>query len=138
MRKLCISKKWYVKALNNADYQCVDLPHDYIIRAGRDVNAFGGGRNGYFKSGPGRYVKYLEIPKKPFHYILDVDGAYMCAEVWANDELLSIHPHGYTPCLTDLTSKIVYGTINKIAITTNSIQPSTRWYSGGGIYRDVF
>ena len=28
--------------------------------------------------------------------------------------------------------------MNKLVITTNAHQPSTRWYSGAGVYRDVY
>jgi acetyltransferase-like isoleucine patch superfamily enzyme len=85
----------------------------------------------------GVYVKYLKFEKER-HYILDIDGAYACSEVTLNQQLLSLHPHGYTPLLVDLTNSIIDGIENKLVITTNPLQLATRWYSGCGIYRDVF
>ena len=62
----------------------------------------------------------------------------MCAEVYLNGDKLAFHPYGYTPFLTDLTGRLVPGRTNKLAVETNDLQPSTRWYSGAGLYRDVF
>ena len=62
----------------------------------------------------------------------------MCSRVFFNDNHMAFHPYGYTPFLVDLTPKMRKNRPNKIEITTQNIQPSTRWYSGSGIYRDVF
>ncbi|MBQ2966986.1 MAG: DUF4982 domain-containing protein [Clostridia bacterium] len=138
MEKFCISKDWLLKTERDSDYKKVDLPNDYVITAGRSEHAAGGGSDGFFNSGVANYIKYLKDLEAGKHYILDIDGAYMVSEVTFNDDLLSIHPHGYTPYLVDLTDYIVPDVTNKIKIFTNPMQPSTRWYAGGGIYRDVF
>lgn len=135
MQKKNISKDWYFYGETS---QKVDLPHDYIIRQQRSPQSPGGASCGYYPSGEGMYVKYARIPENPPHMILDLDGAYMCAEIRLNENLLAIHPHGYTPFLVDLTEKILPGKINKLDVRTICPQPSTRWYSGGGLYRDVF
>ena len=62
----------------------------------------------------------------------------MCAQVNVNEHKVAFHPHGYTPFLVDITDKLRHDALNKIKIVTNDMQPSTRWYSGAGIYRDVF
>jgi len=49
-----------------------------------------------------------------------------------------MHPYGYTPFLVDFTDKMMKNRINRISIHTLNLQPSTRWYSGAGVYRDVF
>ena len=138
MQKICISKDWLLKTEFDNEYKKVDLPNDYVITAGRSANAVGGGFNGYFNSCTANYVKFVKDFEANKHYILDIDGAYMVSEVTFNGDLLSIHPHGYTPYLVDLTDYVVPGVTNKIKIFTNPLQPSTRWYAGGGIYRDVF
>ncbi len=138
MQKICISKDWNVKTFQDTEYKKIDLPHDYVITAGRSKDAEGGAGTAYFKSGVANYIKYLKFPDASKHYILDVDGAYMVSEVTFNDDLISIHPHGYTPYLVDLTDRVVEGINNKLQIFVNPMQPSSRWYSGGGIYRDIF
>ena len=136
MKKNCISQNWRLDAPHF--HGTVDLPHDFSVTAPRDPNARGGGDNGYFINGNGYYSKALDIDATPRHYILDVDGAYMCTTVKCNDSRLVMHPHGYTPILVDLTPRIRFGETNRLNIDVKAIQPSTRWFTGAGIYRDVF
>ena len=93
--------------------------------------------NGFYPDTVGKYVKYLSLDKK-HHYILDIDGAYMCTHVMFNEQFLAMHPHGYTPFLVDLTPHVFENMTNKLIITTAPMKESARWYSGNGIYRDVF
>ena len=116
----------------------VDLPHDFIVTKPRGPSAAGGPSNGFFGEGQGTYRKAFDLPEawKGKQVILDIDGAYMNAEVWLNGELLAMHPYGYTPYLVNLTPKL-RDKNNNLKIVTLSMQPSTRWYSGGGLYRGV-
>lgn len=136
MKRQCISKGWkFTEIPSNGVFTDVDLPHDYAISKPRDPN--GDPSNGFFRLGCGKYIQYRQFqPGK--HYILMVDGAYSLSEVNFNEQLLAQHPHGYTPYLVDLTEHILPGLTNKLVITTNPLDYSTRWYSGAGIYRDVF
>jgi len=136
MKKNCISKGWYLHAPGFRGP--VDLPNDYSVTLPRDPNAPGGASNGYFPNGAGHYQKDLTLSAEPRHYILDIDGAYMCTTVKFNEFQMVMHPHGYTPLLIDLTKRARFGENNRLKITTQALQPSTRWYSGAGIYRDVF
>ena len=85
----------------------------------RDKNCPGGASNGFFTGTCGSYVKYIDGIDSE-HIILDVDGAYMCARVMLNEHQLVMHPHGYTPFLTDLTPKLRKNKTNKIEITTQN------------------
>ena len=118
----------------------VDLPHDFIIGKPRSADAPGAAGNGYFGDGQGVYKKVLCIPPEweGKTILLDIDGAYMNTEVVVNQELLISHPNGYIPFQVDLTGALHKdGQKNLIKIITQSRQPSSRWYSGGGLYRDV-
>lgn len=117
----------------------VDLPHDFIISKPRKADAPGGAGNGYFGDGEGVYRKELVLPKEweGKRVLLDVDGAYMNAEVSVNKEVLCLHPYGYTPFLVDMTEVLRQDAPNQVKIITQSRQPSSRWYSGGGLYRGV-
>ena len=137
MRKICFSKDWYLSAPGTGGQIKIDLPNDYSVTQPRRADAPDGGRNGSFVGGVGYYTKYF-TPEAGKHMILDFDGAYCCAEYYLNDEWIATHPHGYTPFLLDITPYIAEGVTNKISVITNDMQPSTRWYSGAGIYRDVF
>jgi len=135
MRKSCISKNWYFKnTTDNTDYEVVDLPHDYQIAQPRSADEVPS--NGFYPNKTGRYVKHFNLQKGK-HYILDVDGAYMCTNVEFNENFLLMHPYGYTPFLVDLTDYVREGT-DKLVITTSPQKFTARWYSGNGLYRDVF
>ncbi len=136
MKKQRISDNWTFRSSGRLA-ETVDLPHDYSIKLPRSQNAEGGASNGFFVGGHASYTKYF--PKmEAEHIILDVDGAYMCARVLCNEHQLAFHPYGYTPFLVDLSKTVDRNGTNKIQITTEHLQPSTRWYSGAGLYRDVF
>ena len=134
MKKTCISKNWYLHAPHYDGP--VDLPHDFSVTAPRNPRC--SGDNGYFIGGNGYYSKKLDIDATPRHYILDVDGAYMCTTIKCNDTRMVMHPHGYTPILVDLTPRIRYGETNYLNIDVKAMQPSTRWFAGAGVYRDVY
>ncbi len=136
MKKTCISRDWQIKSPACSDWQSVDLPNDYSITLPRSADAPGGASNGYFPGGAAVYRKELTLGNE--HTILDVDGAYMWSKVGLNGYHLASHPHGYTPFLVDLTQRAKPGEKNELTIYTNAAQTSTRWYSGAGIYRDVF
>ncbi len=121
-----------------AELPRVNLPHDFIVDTQRKRDALGGAPNGYFGDGQGVYEKELEIPEAwaDKRLVLDLDGAYMNTEVILNGEVIALHPYGYTPFLVDLTPHARVGK-NSLKIKVQSRQPSTRWYSGGGLYRGV-
>ena len=136
MKRINLSKGWTLHAPNYAGP--VDLPNDYTVTLPRSASAPGGASNGFFPGGDGNYVRQLALGATPRHYILDIDGAYMCATVFFNGFRMVMHPHGYTPLLVDLTKRARFGETNELRIVTHGLQPSTRWYSGAGLYRDVF
>jgi beta-galactosidase len=120
--------------------EMVDLPHDFIVGKSRSADASGGAANGYFGNGQGVYKKTLIIPEEweGKTVLMDVDGAYMNLEIMVNNTLVGMHPYGYTPYQADLTQALrPVGRKNKLKLITQSRQPSSRWYSGGGLYRDV-
>ena len=137
MKKICISKDWTFSSPDIEHDIKVDIPHDFLIKQPRNPKASAGASNGFFDGTWGAYSKYIKLGEDE-HYILDIDGAYACARIYLNNDLLDMHPHGYTPYLVDISDRAIRGINNFVKITTQNIQPSTRWYSGAGIYRDVF
>ncbi|MDO5425268.1 MAG: glycoside hydrolase family 2 TIM barrel-domain containing protein [Eubacteriales bacterium] len=117
----------------------IDLPDDFIIHKKRSPQAVGGARVGYLSDDFGTYEKEFMLPreweKKPI--FLNLDGAYMNTEITVNDHYLGHHPYGYTPYWRELTGLLFFDRKNKISISTQGHQPSSRWYSGGGIYREA-
>ena len=91
--------------------------------------------------GVGWYRKTFVVPKKyqEKQLMIEFDGAYMNAEVYLNGTKLGEHPYGYTAFAFDLTEGLICDgeTENVLVVKTNNKIPSSRWYSGSGIYRDV-
>lgn len=148
MLKKCISKGWKFSNANSLfeyeKYEDVDLPHDYQIKHKRKANIgdevtynSGDRNNGFYPDTNGKYVKYLRFEDKK-HYVLDIDGAYMLTYVTFNENFMGMHPYGYTPFLVDITDCVLKDMTNKLVIETRPLPFSTRWYTGNGIYRDVF
>lgn len=121
----------------------LDLPHDFAIEgpfippgeAGSDGAT---GRLPYF--GVVWYRKHLPIPAADAgkQFYLDVDGAMSYATVWCNGQIVGGWPYGYSSWRVDLTPAIKPGSDNVLAIRLDNPPNSSRWYPGGGIYRNVW
>ena len=125
-------------SFDDAKWEGVNLPHDYSIHQefSRNLEA----ESGYLPGGIGWYRKHFALSPemKNKEIRLDFDGVYMDATVWVNGNLLGSHPYGYTPFSFDLTKYLNFdGSENVVAVKVNHQTPSSRWYSGSGIYRDV-
>jgi len=117
----------------------VNLPDDYIINLPRTPDAISGASTGFFSGGRAVYTKSFDVPDswEGKAVLLDIDGAFMNAEVALNGEKLGIQPYGYTPFQLSLDNAIIPGEQNELEVITRCIQPNSRWYTGGGLYREV-
>ena len=126
-------------SLNDSSWESVDLPHDYSID--QAFTTSGEAESGFLPGGIGWYRKTFVVPQKyeDKQLMITFDGVYMNAEVYVNGEKLGSHPYGYTQFAFDITDAIVADgeTENVIAVKVDNSIPSSRWYSGSGIYRDV-
>lgn len=131
---------------NNFDdnsWECVDLPHDWAIKGPfmKGLNPeVGGGMGRLPVNGVAWYRKKLNIPLSDTgrNFFLDIDGAMSYAMVWCNGQLAGGWPYGYNSWRVDLTPFIKTGGINQLAIRLDNPNNSSRWYPGGGIYRNVW
>jgi len=126
---------------NDENWRKLDLPHDWSIEGKIHSKNPTKGAGGYFPAGIGWYRKTFRAPdvwknKKTAIYF---EGVYMNSEVFINGKSLGVHPYGYTSFSYDLTSYLIFGKENVIAVRVdNSQQVNSRWYSGSGIYRHVW
>ena len=122
-----------------ADAVIVDLPHDAMIEKPQDPDCPSGANTGYRKGGVYSYSRTLYAASPDRTYILKVEGAYMNAFVYVNGQLASKRPFGYTVFYVPLNRFLEYGKENEIRIQVRSgAEPNSRWYSGTGLYRDVY
>ncbi len=134
----------YVQSdFNDRSWECVNLPHDWAIKGPFQkggVAGVGGGMGRLPSPGVGWYRKKLDIPVSDVgkSIFFDVDGAMSYATVWLNGKLVGGWPYGYTSWRVDLTPCIIPGHKNQLAIRLDNPSNSSRWYPGGGIYRNVW
>ncbi len=124
---------------DDSSWRRIDLPHDWGIEG--PFSSSGGGGTGRLPFyGIGWYRKKLDIPAEDAgkSIFLDVDGAMSYATVWLNGRLVGGWPYGYASWRLNLTPYVKPGGINQIAIRLDNPANSSRWYPGGGIYRNVW
>ncbi|MEY8428394.1 Ig-like domain-containing protein [Lachnospiraceae bacterium 46-15] len=128
-------------AYNDAAWTDVNLPHDYSIDQGYSTAAPAEQESGYVLGGTGWYRKSftLDGDVQGKRVSVEFDGVYMNATVYLNGQKLGIHHYGYTPFSFVLPEDRLNfgGRENVLAVKVEHKQPSSRWYSGSGIYRDV-
>ncbi len=128
---------------DDSSWEKLDLPHDWAIKGPffeGNRPEVGGGMGRLPINGVGWYRKKLDIPKSDSgkSIFLDIDGAMSYAIVWLNGNLVGGWPYGYNSWRVDLTPYIVPGGENQLAIRIDNPNNSARWYSGAGIYRNVW
>ena len=130
-------------AFDDSGWRQLDLPHDFgiegpFIPPGQAGSEGGTGRRPFF--GVAWYRKHLPVPAADAgeQFYLDLDGAMSYATVWCNGQIVGGWPYGYASWRVDLTPMIKPGADNVIAIRLDNPANSSRWYPGGGIYRNVW
>lgn len=113
----------------------VTLPHDAMILNKRKPDVRFGNCVGYFPNETVHYTKSFHLEEASCVY-LEFEGVYMNCSVFVNNCLAGQHVNGYTPFLLDITQYVHIGE-NKLKVVVRNGVPSSRWYTGTGIYRDV-
>ena len=130
------------EVLNSEDWRPIDVPHDWSIHQEFDKNSAAGIGGGALSGGVGYYKKSFNLPLEDSArlYKIQFDGVYQNSEVWINGSYLGKRPNGYIGFEYDLTPYLHYGSQDNTIVVKadNSDQPNSRWYSGSGIYRNVW
>ena len=123
----------------DASWQEVNLPHDFSIT--QEFTERGEAESGFLLGGTGWYRKKFSLPEsfQGKSIVLNFDGVYKDTDVYVNGTKVGEHHYGYTPFSFDISEYLNYDGIteNVIAVKVVNNIPSSRWYSGSGIYRDV-
>ena len=125
----------------DANWRVLNLPHDWSVEGKFSKDNPATPEGGALPGGVGWYRKTFTVPvsaKSKLIYI-DFDGVYQKSTVWINGHKLGFRPNGYISFRYELTPYLNFGGQNTIAVKVdNSVQPNSRWYSGSGIYRNVW
>ena len=145
-----INDNWYFQLDDNIDFKetnfdhsnwrKLNLPHDWSIEGKYDTIYGSDWQTGYLPAGIGWYRKELFLKENPKeqHIELQFDGIYMNSTIYVNGNLVGNQKYGYTSFFYDVTSFLKEGE-NIIAVKVDHSKPkSARWYTGSGIYRNVW
>ncbi len=127
---------------DDSEWRNLTLPHDWSIEGEFSQDNPAGSSGGALPGGVGWYRKtfFLDESEAKKKVCIDFDGVYQNSEVWINDHYLGKRPYGYSSFRYDLTPYLNYSEQkNTLAVRVdNSLQPNSRWYTGSGIYRNVW
>ncbi len=125
-------------AFNDSRWRDINLPHDWSVEGPLSPSL--ASANGYLPGGIAWYRKSFELDQNDLlkRIYIYFEGVYRDGEVYINGKSLGMRPEGYISYMYDLTPFIKTGK-NIIAVRVDhSKYNDTRWYSGSGIYRDVY
>lgn len=109
------------------DWRSVDLPHDWLIYDTKDL----------YKTSTGWYRRTYVHHDDGLRTVLRFEGVYMDSRVYVNGVQAFEWKNGYTTFDVDITDYLREGE-NVIAVRVDHRAPNSRWYSGAGIYRNVW
>lgn len=123
---------------DNNKWQNINLPHDWSIHLDFNIKSLSKNEGGLLDGGFGYYKKEFNIYKDLIgnNITLHFGAIYQDSSVWINGHFLGNYPYGYLDQYYDISDYIHEGS-NEIFVKVEHRQPSSRWYSGSGIYRNV-
>lgn len=135
------SNDWDDQKIMSQTPRQVTLPHDWSIELPFDEKSPSGNRGASLRGGLGIYEKHftLENSDKGKNIAIVFDGVYMNSTVTINGHTLGNRPFGYISFEYDLSPFLKFnGQENILMVRAENKQPNSRWYSGSGIYRNVW
>lgn len=126
-------------AYEDSDWEDEQLPHDFSIT--QEYSGELEAESGFLPGGAGWYRKTFTLPGdyQGKAIVLNFDGVYNHAYVYVNGQKLGENHYGYNDFAFDISDYVTCDgkTENVVAVKVVHNTPSSRWYSGTGIYRDV-
>lgn len=117
-----------IEAVDIYSFEKVNIPHDWMIYHTDEL----------YKDSTGIYRKVFSLKKDPsMRYEIYFEGVYMDTVVYVNGKTAGEWKYGYSSFFFDITELLRDGE-NTVLVKSDYRSPNTRWYSGAGIYRDVY
>jgi beta-galactosidase len=124
---------------DDSKWTSVNVPHDWSVKG--QLSPTLASCTGYLPGGIGWYRKSITVPqsKSSQKVYLYFEGVYNRSEVFINGHSLGKRPNGYISFAYDATPYVKYGQENIISVRVDHSQSAdSRWYTGSGIYRNVW
>ena len=129
-------------AFDDSGWRALDVPHDWSIELTPAQTASTSSGTGFLQGGLAWYRKHFTLPSSLAgqQISIEFDGVYMNSNVYLNGKPLGNHPYAYTGFSYDITGQVHTDgvTPNVLAVQATNQLPSSRWYSGSGIFRNVY
>ena len=135
--RMLFNTGWEFTKENDAP-RMVNLPHDWGVEADFDIDLPGAtGKLPWW--GKAVYRKNLSVTEDDLQgkVYLDIDGAMSFSLIQCNGKEVCRWPYGYASFRADLTPALTPGE-NILEIYLDNKDKSSRWYPGGGLYRNVW
>ena len=120
----------FFDSVENQTYRPVTIPHDWQIYHVNDL----------YKNSVGFYKKSFKLNDSECedrYLALNFEGVYMNSAVWVNGKKAGEWKYGYSAFEFDISDYVRPGE-NEVLVIAVYQNCNTRWYSGAGIFRDVF
>jgi len=131
-----------VVGFNDSGWRTLNVPHDWSIEGEFSDKNPATPSGGALPGGIGWYRKTFNLREMDEDKLvfIDFDGVYQNSEVWINGHSVGKRFYGYSSFRYDLTPYLAKDDHqNTVAVRVdNSAQPNSRWYSGSGIFRNVW
>jgi beta-galactosidase len=124
---------------DDSGWRKLNLPHDWGVE-GPFTKSLPGETGKLPWQGVAWYRKHFTVNADDAgkQISLDLDGAMAYAMVWLNGHCIGGWPYGFASWRVNLTPFLKFGGENVLAIRLDNPWDSSRWYPGGGIYRNVW
>ena len=123
-----------------SSFENVTIPHDWSIHQPFNSNSSATYKGGYLDGGYAWYKRIINLDTSQSNkqIYLYFDGIYMVSSIYINGNLVKQNYNGYNPFYVDITSHLNFDGNDTLSVFVENRQPSSRWYSGSGIYRNVY
>lgn len=117
----------------------VELPYDATIHEKRTPDTKNGNQTGFYPGGIYTYNRKLDVPAEweGKTLIMEFEGVSNYPRVYVNGDYAGGCRNGYSNFYIALEQFLKYGEKNEICVIADNMEETSRWYCGGGIYRDV-
>lgn len=121
------------------DLNVVELPHDAMIHEERTPDTKNRNQTGFYPGGIYTYIRKLDVPAEweGKTLLMEFEGVSNYPKVYVNGDYAGGCRNGYSNFYISLGQFLNYGEMNEIRVVADNMEETSRWYCGGGIYRDV-
>ena len=126
------------RAYDDSEWECVNLPHDYMRESELSSDALG--THGYRVFCDGWYRKTFTVDSalRGKHALLVFEGIATSSVIYLNGSVVARSHTSYNEIIIDVTDRLYYDRINTLAVFTKGDDIEGWWYEGAGIYRHVY